>query len=118
MTEDEHPDLSARLLQHVVATLVRRDGQSLSAHQLGVFLTCYLHEDSLTVRGLAQALGISRAMVNRALDRLGELGLTQRESDPADERSVFVRRTPAGSTLLAEITDIATTHRPSAAEML
>ena len=43
-------------LRDTIVSLVRRDGPDLSARQLGVFLTCYLHEGGHTVRGLAAIL--------------------------------------------------------------
>ena len=45
------------VLRDTIVALVRRDGPDLSARQLGVFLTCYLHEGAHTVRGLAVDLG-------------------------------------------------------------
>jgi hypothetical protein len=36
-----NPDVAAAMLREVIVGLVRRDGPALSAHQFGVFLTCY-----------------------------------------------------------------------------
>lgn len=91
---------------HAVAGLVRRDGPDLSARQLAVLLTCYLFEGPHTVRGLASGLRVAKPAVSRALDRLEELDLARRQTDPADRRSVVVRRTVRGSALLREIREM------------
>jgi len=96
-------DTAAAILREVIVSLVRRDGPALSAHQLGVFLTCYTVDKDHTVRGLAAALDVSKSVITRALDKLTELGLARRRPDPADRRSVLVEHTDAGRTLMAEI---------------
>jgi DNA-binding MarR family transcriptional regulator len=95
------------MLRDVVVGLVRRDGPALSAHQFGVFLTCYTVERDHTVRGLAADLKVSKSVITRALDKLSELGLAQRRPDPADRRSVLVARTEQGHQLIAEVTGTA-----------
>ena len=95
------------MLRDAVVGLVRRDGPALSAHQLGVFLTCYTIERGHTVRGLAADLKLSKSVISRALDKLSDLDLAQRRPDPADRRSVLVARTPAGQNLVSEITTAA-----------
>jgi DNA-binding MarR family transcriptional regulator len=104
---DLQPDLAASILRDVVVGLVRRDGPALSAHQLGVYLTCYTTDTEQTVRGLAAELKVSKSVITRALDKLAELDLAQRRDDPRDRRSVLVARTAAGRALLAEITGAA-----------
>ena len=93
--------------------LVRKDGPALSTHQLGVFLTCYLKDGDHTVRGLAAELRVSKSVITRALDKLGELNLAQRRPDPVDRRSVLVDRTGPGRALIDELKAIsATSTRP------
>ncbi|HSZ91055.1 MAG TPA: MarR family transcriptional regulator, partial [Acetobacteraceae bacterium] len=53
-------DQMVGILRETVVALVRRDGPDLSARQLGVFLTCYLHDGGHTVRGLASDLNVSK----------------------------------------------------------
>ena len=89
-----------------IGPLVRRDGPDLSARQLGVFLTCYLHDGAHTVRGLAADLNVSKPAITRALDRLGELDLARRKVDPADRRSVLVQRTLKGTAFLRDLRGI------------
>jgi DNA-binding MarR family transcriptional regulator len=101
------PEFAVNVMREIIVSLVRRDGPSLSAHQLGVFLTCYLQEADHTVRGLSRELGVSKSVITRALDRPGELGLAARRIDPADARSVIVDRTPNGRELMDELNQIA-----------
>lgn len=100
------PEELISVLRDTVVSLVRRDGPDLSSRQLAVFLTCYLREDGLTVRGLASELNVSKPAITRALDRLGDLDLTRRMVDPLDRRSVLVKRTIKGSAYLKEILSI------------
>ena len=102
MTGDE----LVEILRDTVVALVRRDGPDLSARQLGVFLTAYLAEGPHTVRGLAASLNVSKPAITRALDRLGELDLTRRKTDPQDRRSVLVQRTAKGTSLLRDMSSI------------
>ncbi len=95
-------------LRDTVVALVRREGQDLSARQLGVFLTCYLEDGAHTVRGLAAGLNVSKPAITRALDRLGELDLARRKVDPADRRSVLVQRTLKGTAFLRDLRGIMT----------
>lgn len=116
------PQLSSDFLIHVfrdtITSLVRRDGVDLSARQLAVFLICYLNDGAHTVRGLAQALDISKPAITRALDRLSELDYVRRKIDPYDRRSVLVQRTSKGAAFLREtrhiMTDAASTNKPEA----
>jgi DNA-binding MarR family transcriptional regulator len=100
------PDHAVGILREVIVALVRRDDPSLSAHQLGVYLTCYLKDGDHTVRGLAADLNVSKSVITRALDKLGELDLARRRPDPSDRRSVLVEHTPAGEDLLDELRSI------------
>ena len=76
-------------------------------------LSVYLGEGPHTVRGLAQALRISKPAVSRALDRLGELGYVRRQRDDLDRRNVLVQRTGPGAQFLTEfstLVDVAKDH--------
>ena len=94
------------ILRDTVVALVRREGQDLSARQLGVFLTCYLQDGAHTVRGLAAELNVSKPAITRALDRLGELDLARRKVDPLDRRSILVQRTLKGAAFLRDLRSI------------
>jgi DNA-binding MarR family transcriptional regulator len=103
------PDFTMDIVREVVVALVRKDGPALSTHQLGVYLTCYLKDGDHTVRGLAAELNVSKSVITRALDKLGELELARRRPDPADRRSVLVERTGAGQALLNEMKSVSAT---------
>jgi len=51
---------------------------------------------------------VSKPAITRALDRLGELDLAKRKTDPQDRRSVLVQRTPKGSAFLRDIRSVMT----------
>jgi DNA-binding MarR family transcriptional regulator len=106
MDEYSSPDLAVQMLREVIVALVRRDGPALSAHQLAVYLTCYLKLGDHTVRGLAADLNVSKSVITRSLDKLGEMDLTRRAPDPSDRRSILVERTTAGERLLTELREI------------
>ena len=94
------------ILQNTITTMVRQDKPDLSARQLAVFLICYLNETVQTVRGLAAARRVSKPAITRALDRLEELNLLGRKTDPMDRRSVLVQRTEEGYEYLQNIQSI------------
>ena len=105
-TSQSSSDQQVGMLRDTVVALVRRDGADLSARQLGVLLTCYLHDGGHTVRGLAAELNVSKPAITRALDRLGELDLARRKVDPLDRRSVLVQRTLKGAAFLRDLRTI------------
>jgi len=77
----------------------------LSARQMAILTTVYMEAGPHTVRSLAQYLQITISPVTRALDTLGRYGLVDRGPDPADKRSVLVRRTPQGSRYLTDFAE-------------
>jgi DNA-binding MarR family transcriptional regulator len=89
------------VLKDTMVASVRSDKVDLTARQLAVFLSVYLEQGTEhTVRGLASKLNVAKPAITRALDKLGALDLTKREQNKADRRSIFVRRTPAGTAYL------------------
>ena len=85
---------------------VRRDAPDLTARQMAVLLLVYMTQAPHTVRGLAEALNISKPAVTRALDKLGKLEYLRRKEDEFDRRSVLVQRTMKGSIFLREYGEI------------
>lgn len=90
------------LWRRASVTSVRRDAPDLSARQMALLLTVYLMPPPHTVRGLADALKVSKPAITRALDRLSELELLRRKLDEEDRRSVLIQRTVRGSVFLRE----------------
>lgn len=97
------PDRLLHVLRETILSTVRRDSADLTARQHAVFLTSYLTDGPHTVRGLAAELNVSKPVITRALDRLGELNLARRTTDPLDRRSVNVQQTPAGRIYLRDL---------------
>lgn len=85
---------------------VRRSGPDLTARQLAIMLSVYLTPPPHTVRGLARDLKLPKPAVTRALDKLEELTLLRRKTDPDDKRSVLVLRSVRGSVYLSEFGDV------------
>jgi DNA-binding MarR family transcriptional regulator len=106
MATTSSADQLVGVLRDTIVALVRRDGPDLTARQLGVFLTSYLHEGPHTVRGLAADLNVSKPAITRALDRLGELDLARRKIDPMDRRSILVQRTLKGTAFLRDLRSV------------
>jgi DNA-binding MarR family transcriptional regulator len=78
-----------------------RSGQpDLTNRQMALMMLVYLTPGPHTVRGIAKALGVSKPVVTRALNRLGSLGYLRRQRDEADRRNVFVARTDEGANFL------------------
>lgn len=85
---------------------VRAAEPDLTMRQISVILSVYLNPDQdHTVRGLAAELGVSKPVITRALDTLGQMGLLKRARDERDKRNVLVQRTVKGSVYLSELSD-------------
>jgi len=97
---------------NLTRALVAGDAPDLSQRQMSVFLTICLRPGPHTVRGMAQQMNVSKPAITRALDRLGELGLTKRVVDVNDKRSILAQTTPDGVAYLAAIKS----HLPPDAE--
>jgi DNA-binding MarR family transcriptional regulator len=70
--------------------LIRSDQPDLILRQLAVLLEVYQTDEPQTVRGLAAVLNITKPVINRTFDHLGELDLACRQVDLRDRRSVLV----------------------------
>ena len=85
---------------------VRRDAPDLSTRQMALLLSVYLMPPPHTVRGLAEALKVSKPAITRAVDRLSEFDFVRRKKDENDRRSVLIQRTVRGSVFLREYGEI------------
>lgn len=94
------------LWRDVTLATVRAEGPDLSTRQLAVLLTVYLQPPPHTVRGLAERLAVSKPVITRALDALGQLELLKRRRDETDRRNVLVQRTVKGSVFLRDLGDL------------
>lgn len=100
-----HPQ-ALHLFHEVALQQVRDGGHDLSNRQLAILLTIYLEIPPHTVRGLAARLNVTKPVITRALDAMGELDLVARRRDPADLRNVIVQRTVQGSLFLDRLGEL------------
>lgn len=106
MAVEMRPSQALRLLHELALAQVRDGLPDLSQRQLAVLLTVYLEAPPHTVRGLAARLNVTKPVITRALDSMGELGLVSRRRDEADRRNVIVQRTVEGALYLEKIGDV------------
>ena len=92
--------------RRAIVSGVRRDAPDLSTRQMALLLSVYLTPPPHTVRGLAEALKISKPAITRAVDRLSEFEFVRRKKDENDRRSVLIQRTVRGSVFLREFGEI------------
>lgn len=100
------PLQALRLWHDVMLDLVRARDHDLSARQTAILLTVYLETPPHTVRGLAAKLGVSKPVITRALDTLGEMELLARRRDEVDRRNVVVQRTVKGALFVEHLGDV------------
>jgi DNA-binding MarR family transcriptional regulator len=93
------------LWHEVTLDQVQRQGPDLTMRQFAVLLEIYLVPPPHTVRGLAATLNVTKPVITRALDTLGEMGLVDRIRDELDRRSVIVKRTVGGALFLEKFGD-------------
>jgi DNA-binding MarR family transcriptional regulator len=79
---------------------VRSDAPDLTQRQLAILMIVYLEPPPHTVRGLAARLQVTKPVISRALDTMGAASLVERQVDPADRRSILIRRTLEGAAFL------------------
>ncbi len=94
------------LWHRVTLQQVRSDAPDLNLRQLAILLQVYLMTPPHTVRGLAASLNVTKPVITRALDAMGDLGLVDRVRDEKDRRNVVVKRTVAGSLYLEQLADL------------
>ena len=94
------------LWQGVALEQVRREGHDLTLRQMAILLQIYLVPPPHTVRGLAATLGVTKPVITRALDTMGDMGLVDRVRDERDRRNVIIKRTVAGALYLEKLGDL------------
>ncbi|MEX0298102.1 MAG: MarR family transcriptional regulator [Kordiimonas sp.] len=104
MTEKTNPRM-LKVWREAHLQCVRSHDVDLTSRQMSVLLSVYMTEPPHTVRGLAALLNVTKPVITRALDTMGQLGLIKRKRDEADKRSVLVQRTVKGAVYLSELSD-------------
>ena len=105
MAVNLRPSQSLRLWQGVMLGEVRGKMPDLSMRQTAILLTVYLEPPPHTVRGLAALLDVTKPVITRALDTMGEMGLVDRVRDASDRRNVLIKRTVGGALYLEKLGD-------------
>jgi DNA-binding MarR family transcriptional regulator len=94
---------ASRLLVAVSARSIAavNDGISLPQFRLLVVLS---NRGQQKVTELAEALGVNPSTATRALDRVVEAGLVDRQTNPNSRREVYVKLTRAGERVVRNVT--------------
>lgn len=82
------------------------DAHDLTLRQMAILLHIYLVPPPHTVRGLAATLQVTKPVITRALDTMGEMGLVDRVRDEKDRRNVVIKRTVKGALYLEKLGDL------------
>ena len=106
MPVDLTPSQALGLWHAVTMRQVQDDGRDLTLRQLAILLEIYLVPPPHTVRGLAATLGVTKPVITRALDTMGEQGLVTRQRDERDRRNVVIKRTVDGALFLERLGDL------------
>lgn len=85
---------------------VQAGGTDLTMRQMAILLHIYLVPPPHTVRGLAATLHVTKPVITRALDTMGEMGIVDRVRDDRDRRNVIIKRTVAGALFLEKFGDL------------
>lgn len=99
-------DQALRLWHDVSLAMVLDDKPDLTVRQMTILLKIYLEPPPHTVRGLAAKLGVTKPVITRALDTMGQMGFVRRRRDDADRRNVVIQRTVEGSLFLESLADL------------
>jgi DNA-binding MarR family transcriptional regulator len=94
-----------RLWREVTEQSVRDAAPDLTQRQLAVLLVIYLESPPHTVRALAARLNVTKPVITRALNTMGDFDMVARYRDPVDKRNVLIKRTVAGSQYLEGLSE-------------
>ncbi len=99
-----------RLWHDVCLDMVHGNEPELNNRQTAILLTIYLEPPPHSVRDLAEKLGVTKPVITRALDTMGQMGLVSRRRDEADRRVLRIQRTLEGSLYLEKLSDAVRLH--------
>ncbi len=107
MAIELRPAQALHLWHSIMLDLVKDQDPDLSVRQMAILLTIYLEPPPHTVRGLAAKLGVTKPVITRALDTMGQIDLvSRRRDDQGDRRNVIVQRTVRGALHLERLADL------------
>ena len=93
-----------------VLDYVRSGVPDLTNRQMALLLLIHLDEGPHTIRGVAKVLKVTKPVISRALNRLTDLRLARRPSNPADKRDLFAVATPEGAKCLRKLQNLYLGH--------
>lgn len=94
------PSLGLGEWMDTLIAYVRSGDPDLTNRQMAIIFVAYTERGPHTVRGLASRLSVSKPVITRALNKLGELGYLRRQRDETDGRNIFVVTTDKGAQFL------------------
>ena len=106
MSVDLNASQALGLWHQVSLRQVQSGDIDLTMRQMAILLHIYLVPPPHTVRGLAATLGVTKPVITRALDTMGEMGIVDRVRDTIDRRNVVIKRTVAGALFLEKFGDL------------
>ncbi|MCB1445242.1 MAG: winged helix-turn-helix transcriptional regulator [Rhizobiaceae bacterium] len=106
MPVDINASQALGLWHRVALEQVKSGGTDLTMRQMAILMHIYLVPPPHTVRGLAATLHVTKPVITRALDTMGELGIVDRARDDRDRRNVIIKRTVAGALFLEKFGDL------------
>lgn len=95
---------ASRVLVGVSARSLAGVEDSVTLTQFRTLVVLHGHE-SLRLGALAERLGVNASTALRTVDRLIAAGMVRRRENENDRREVAIDLTPAGRTVVAEVTD-------------
>lgn len=104
---------SLMLWHRVTLQSVKNNTPDLTARQMAVLMSVYLEERPQTVRSLAAKLGVTKAVITRAIDKLCKLDFVRRAPDHRDKRSIILTRTGPGIRYLSSFAETIQSQLPS-----
>ncbi len=99
-----------KIWSDVCLDMVHGQEPELNIRQMAILLTIYLEAPPHSVAGLATKLGVTKPVVTRALDTMGQMGLIMRRRDDRDRRLLRIQRTVKGALYLEKLSDSVRKH--------
>lgn len=94
-----------RLWHDVSLDMILDDEPELNTRQTAILLTIYLEPPPHSVGDLARKLGVTKPVITRAIDTMGQMDLVQRRRDEKDKRFLRIQRTVRGALYLEKLAD-------------
>ena len=80
------------------------DNADLTNRQMAILLTIYDGKDEYSIKKLTEELHLTKPTISRAVERLLELDLVSKRTNPKDRRRVIVEKTFDGNVFIETLT--------------